>query len=134
MPKKIFIIEDDANLLSSLQAKFSLEGFQVETSSGNVEIQEIINDIKRSRSDYIVLDLILPRVDGFEIIKDLNADEETVDLPIFIFTNLSDQDSRSRGMELGAKYYFIKNDFSVDEFVEKIKKIINNRGKMDNRQ
>ncbi|MFA4833365.1 MAG: response regulator [Patescibacteria group bacterium] len=126
MAKKIFIIEDDANILSSLQAKFSLEGFQVGTSSGNTEISDLLAGIKKFKPDFIILDLILPAVDGFEVIKAIKADEEISFPPIFIFTNLSDEDSRSRSTNLGIKHYFIKSDFNIDEFISKFKKIIAN--------
>ncbi|MDD5071219.1 MAG: response regulator [Patescibacteria group bacterium] len=126
MAKKIFIIEDDVNILSSLQAKFSLEGFQVEANSGNMEIGGLFAEIKKIKPDFIILDLILPAIDGFDIIKAIKADEETSCLPIFIFTNLSDQYSQNLSLKLGAKYYFIKSDFNIDEFVDKVKKIIAN--------
>jgi len=126
MAKRMFIIEDDANVLSSLQAKFSLEGFQVGTSSGNTEIGDLLNEVKRFKPDFIILDLILPVVDGFDVIKSIKADEEVSFLPIFIFTNLSDEDSRSRSTSLGIKHYFIKSDFNIDEFISKVKKIIAN--------
>lgn len=126
MAKKIFIIEDDANILSSLQAKFSLEGFEVGTNSGNMEMEGLLNEIKKFKPNFIILDLILPALDGFDIIKSMKADEEISSLPIFIFTNLSDQDSKNRSLNLGAKYYFIKSDFNIDEFISKFKKIIAN--------
>jgi len=126
MPKKIYIIEDDANVLYSLQAKFSLEGFQVGTNMGNMEIQDLFNEIKKFKPDFIVLDLILPALDGFEVIKSMKADEEISRLPLFIFTNLSDRDSKSRSLDLGVKHYFVKSDFNVDDFVAKTKKIITN--------
>lgn len=130
MNKKILIIEDDANLLYGLQAKFSLAGFNVEINSGNVEITEIMSDIKKFKPDYIILDLLLPKVDGFDILNKLKADKETADLPVFIFTNLSDKDSKEKGVNLNVAHYFIKGDFSIDDFVEKIMKIIKNKEKM----
>jgi len=130
MAKRIFIIEDDANILSGLQAKFSLEGFQIGTSSGNIEIEDLLTGIKKFKPDFLILDLILPIVDGFEVIKAIKADEEISFLPIFIFTNLSDEDSRSRSASLGIKHYFIKSDFNIDEFVSKVKKIIANMEKI----
>ncbi|MDD5291160.1 MAG: response regulator [Patescibacteria group bacterium] len=126
MPKRIYIAEDDANILSSLQAKLSLEGFLVGTSSGNIEVGDLLREIKKFKPDFIILDLILPAVDGFDVIKAIKADEEISLLPIFIFTNLSDEDSRSRSLDLGIKHYFIKNDFNIDEFISKFKKIIAN--------
>ncbi|PIR13636.1 hypothetical protein COV49_01635 [Candidatus Falkowbacteria bacterium CG11_big_fil_rev_8_21_14_0_20_39_10] len=129
MRKKIFIIEDDANICSALQAKFSINGLEVEVNNGNTSIQELIKDIKKFKPDYMILDLILPRMDGFEVARIINQDPDTVDILIFVFTNLTDDDSRARGLELGVKHYFIKNEFNIDEFVEKIQKIIKNKTK-----
>ena len=131
MNKKTFIVEDDANLLYSLQAKFSLVGVEVETNSGNTGISELINDIKKAKSNFIILDLILPKIDGFEILKTIKKDDDLTNLPVFIFSSLGDEDSKSRALELGAKYYFVKNDFNVDEFVDKILKIVNNANKLE---
>jgi len=129
MSKKIFIIEDDANTIASLQAKFSIAGFQIATNSGNMNKQAIINEVKKFKPDYMVLDLILPRVDGFEVLKLLRTDEDTSKSLIFVFTSLSDNDSKSRSLDLGVKSYFAKSDFSVDDFVAKVIKIINNTKK-----
>ena len=127
MPKKIYIVEDDANLLYSLQAKFSAEGFQVRTDTGNGHVLEIINRMKMSLPDFVILDLILPNFDGFDLLGAIKKDKETKNIPVFVFTSLSDQDSKSRGLNLGADYYFVKDDFSIDGFVNKVKKIIENR-------
>ncbi|MFA4941006.1 MAG: response regulator [Patescibacteria group bacterium] len=130
MSKKIYIVEDDANILYSLQAKLSLAGFKVEVNTGNMEIENLMDEIKKAKPDFIILDLILPRIDGFEAVKAIRSDNDISGLPIFIFTNLSDQDTKSRGAALGINYYFIKNDFNVDDFVVKIKKIIENAEKL----
>jgi DNA-binding response OmpR family regulator len=124
MSKKLFITEDDANILSTLQAKFSVDGFQVETNAGTDEAREILKKVKIFKPDFIILDLLLPKTDGFEILKKIKGDNEISKTPVFIFTNLSDADSRARSEALGANYYFIKDDFMVDEFVEKVEKIV----------
>jgi DNA-binding response OmpR family regulator len=129
MSKKIFIIEDDANLLSSLKAKFSIGGFQVETDNGAGTAEEVIKNIKVLNPNFIILDLILPKVDGFSILSKIKSDKDTLNIPVFVFTNLSDEDSKERSKDLGSDYYFIKSNFSVDEFVEKFKKIIINKEK-----
>ncbi len=127
MDKKIFIVEDDANILYGLESHFSSEGFETETSVGDEDIDEIITKIKDFATNYLILDLILPKVDGFEIVKKIKEDDELADLPIFIFTDLSDEDSRARSMKLGVDYYFIKDEFETYEFAEKVVKIINNK-------
>ena len=127
MEKKIFIVEDDAAILYGLESHFSSEGFDTETSIGDEDVEEIVGKIKDFGTEYLILDLILPKVDGFEIVKKIKEDEELADLPIFIFTDLSDEDSKSRSLKMGVDYYFIKEEFETYEFAEKIVKIINNK-------
>lgn len=129
MINKIFIIEDDVNILFSLQAKFRVEGFEIEIDNGNGEnpLVEIISKIKNFQPDMVITDLILPRVSGFEIIKFLKSEGTTKHIPIFVFSNLSDNDSRERGLSLGVDYYAIKNKLSVDDFIESVKKVISNK-------
>ena len=126
MSKKLFIIEDDANILYSLEANFSADGLTVETHEGEEELEEIIDDIIDFRPDYLILDVILPNLDGFEIIKRIKNDAELVELPIFIFSDISDEDSRARTLEIGADYFFPKDEFDTYEFAEKVKKIMAN--------
>lgn len=129
MRKKIFIVEDDANILYALQAKFSLAGFQVEVNCGNIGVEELVNNIKEIKPDFMILDLILPKADGFDLLKAIRKEESLYNLLLFIFTNLSDQDTKGRGLTLGANYYFVKHDFSIDDFVAKVVKIVKNRKK-----
>jgi DNA-binding response OmpR family regulator len=124
---RLFIIEDDANILYGLQAQFSVSGFQVKIDPGSGTVEEILNKIKNFNPDFIVLDLILPRVDGFAVLGAIKADKDIAGSLVFVFTNLSDEDSRVRSRNLGADYYFIKSDFIIDEFVKKVKNIIKNR-------
>jgi len=122
--KKIFIVEDDANLLYGLESQFSADEFEVETATGDEEIEELMDKIKDFEPNYIILDLILPKIDGFEIIKKLKSDDELNDKQIFIFTDLSDEDSRQRSLQLGADYVFFKEEFDTFEFAEKVKRIV----------
>ena len=132
--KKIFIIEDDANLLYGLEAQFTSDDFVVEIATGEEEIEELLEQIKDFDPSYVILDLILPKIDGFEIIKKMKADDELNDKQIFIFTDVSDEDSRQRSLELGADYFFFKEEFDTFEFAEKVKKIIANQEKVDSRE
>lgn len=132
--KKIFIVEDDINLLYNLESHFSVDEYQVSTSQGDEEIEELVNKIKGVLPNYIVLDLILPKQDGFEIIKRIKEDEELNNIPIFIFTDLSDEDSKARSVELGAEYYFLKEELDTFQFAEKVKKIIENQDNMNDNE
>ena len=127
--KKILIIEDDANLLYGLLAKFRVEGFEVITDAG-ADKTEAMEKIKILKPDYIILDIILPRVDGFQMLAEIKADPAISKIPVFIFTNLSDLDSRQKGAALGADFYLIKTELNLDEFVAKFKKIITNKIKL----
>jgi len=127
--QKIFIIEDDANLLYGLESQFSADGFVVETATGEEELEELFDQLKDFDPDYVILDVILPKVDGFEIIKRMKADNELSDKQIFIFTDVSDEDSRQRSLQLGADYFFFKEEFDTFEFAEKVKKIVANQAK-----
>ncbi len=130
MHKKVFIIEDDVNVLYSLQAKLSVEGFTVAVENGNSSVSEVLEKIRDLKPDVIVLDLILPQIDGFQLLGRLKADKELGSIPVFIFTNLSDSDSRRKGMDLGGDYYVIKSQLHLDEFVDKVKKILHNQNKL----
>ena len=129
MGKKIFIIEDNVNILAALKAKLSVLGFEVDTNLGNGNINEIKHNIIKFGPDFIILDLILPEVSGFDILKMIKHDEhiyQHLSTPVFIFADLSDEDIKKRCDTLGADYFFVKNDFNIDEFVTKVKKIMHN--------
>ena len=127
--RKIFIIEDDADLLYGLESQFAADDFEVETSSGEEDLVEVMDSMREFSPSYLILDLILPKIDGFEIIKKIKADDELRELQIFIFTDLSDEDSRQRSLQFGADFVFLKEEFDTYEFSEKIKKIIANQEK-----
>ncbi len=124
---KVYIIEDDADLLYGLEAQFAADEFEVGVSAGEDELEEELEKLRDFSPDYLILDLILPKIDGFEIIRRLKADTELSDLPIFIFTDLSDEDSRQRSLQMGADFVFLKEEFDAYQFAEKVKKIIRNQ-------
>lgn len=127
MPKKILIIEDDANLLYGLQAKLRVEGFITAVDQG-LEFTEPMEKIKAFKPDIIILDIILPKINGFDLLSEIKASRETAKITVFVFTNLSDNDSKERAEKLGASFYLIKTGINLDDFVVKFKKIISNAG------
>lgn len=126
--KKVLIVEDDSLILFGLKAKFSSLGFEAIAVDGTQEIKDIILKIKRDRPDFLILDLILPRIEGFDLLKEIKSEMLGWKMPVFIFSNLVDKESRSRCDNLGADFYFVKTDFNIDEFVEKVIKITDNLG------
>jgi len=127
MSHKIFIIEDDENILYGLQEKFSSDGYEVEMSDADDEMDDLIARIKKSQPDYIILDLLLPKHDGLELLKRLKNDPELSDSQVLIFTDLSDEDSKSRSIGLGANYYFLKSEMDVYSFADKVESIISEK-------
>ena len=85
MKAKMFIIEDDINLLSALQAKLSVLGFEVESHNGAGEITALVEKLLEFKPDYMILDLVLPDIDCFELLKKINGYHSLQNLPIFIF-------------------------------------------------
>lgn len=126
---KIYIIEDDADLLYGLESQFAADEFEVGTSAGEDDLDQELEQLREFSPDYLILDLILPKIDGFDIIKRIKSDNELRDLQIFIFTDLSDEDSRQRSLQLGADYVFLKEEFDAYQFAEKVKKIIINQSR-----
>lgn len=129
--KKVFIVEDDANILYGLEAQLTAADLEVELSEAEEDLEELITEIRDYDPDYIILDLILPKIDGFEVVKRIKEDDELREKEIFIFTDLSDEDSRSRSLELGADYFFFKEEFDTFEFAEKVIKIIGNQSRKE---
>lgn len=127
--KKVLLIEDDVNLLYGLQAKLRVEGFKIITDQGLNRI-ETLEKITVFKPDYIILDIILPQINGFDLLKEMKGRREICQIPVFIFTNLSDSDSRQQAQKFGAEIYLVKADLNIDEFVAKFKKIIANKEKI----
>ena len=129
MSKRLFIIEDDTNILYALEAQFAAEEFIVETSDGEEDPEELFKRMQKFSPDFIVLDVILPTTDGFDVLKRIKEDDELNEARVFVFTDISDEDNKHRSLEMGADYFFFKEDFDTYEFVEKVKKIVTNTSK-----
>jgi Response regulators consisting of a CheY-like receiver domain and a winged-helix DNA-binding domain len=114
----ILIVEDDKFLLKLLETKLQKEGFGVQTAENGVQAIEIL---KTSRPTLILLDLILPEKNGFEVLAEIKASPETHDIPVLIISNLGQDTDIARGKELGALEYFVKSDISVNDLVKHIR-------------
>jgi DNA-binding response OmpR family regulator len=119
--KKILVVEDDKFLRELIIQKLLGEGYQtVEAVDG----EEGVTKIKSEQPDLVLLDIILPGIDGFEVLKKTKEDDATKNIPIIILSNLGQQDDTDKGIELGAKDYLIKAEFTPGEIIEKIKAIL----------
>ncbi|OHA62542.1 MAG: hypothetical protein A3E07_00310 [Candidatus Wildermuthbacteria bacterium RIFCSPHIGHO2_12_FULL_45_9] len=115
--KKILIIEDDKFLRELIVQKLGKEGYEiVEAAEG----EDGLKKLRESNPDLVLLDLILPGIDGFEVLKQAKADTQTASTPVIILSNLGQKDDVDKGLELGAIDYLIKAHFTPGEIVEKI--------------
>lgn len=121
MPRKILIIEDDKFLRELITRKLTSEGYQtIEAADG----EEGVRMTKSEKPDLVLLDLILPGIDGFEALTRIRKEEETVNVPVVILSNLGQKEDIEKGLKLGATDYLIKAHFSPGEIIEKVSSIL----------
>ncbi len=118
---KILIIEDESALLEVLRDKFVKSGFEVKTEKdGDIDIKSI----REFFPDMILLDLILPKRSGFEVLEELKNDPETKPIPVIVLSNLDEDDDIKKALFVGAVDYFTKTQHPINEVVEKVKDYI----------
>jgi CheY-like chemotaxis protein len=121
-PKKILLIEDDKFLRELIVKKLVKEGFIVlEANDG----EEGLTKISQEKPDLVLLDLILPGVDGFELLQKAQEDPFIKNVPIIVLSNLGQKEDIDRCMKSGAVDYLIKAHLTPIEIVEKVKKALN---------
>lgn len=118
---KILIIEDDRYISKMYQLKLSLEGYEVQVAENG---REGVDRVKEFMPDIILLDILMPELDGFEVLKIVKGDEATKDIPVLIMSNLGQEDHVEKGMKLGAIGYIVKSQYTPSKVVEKIKSVI----------
>lgn len=117
--KKVMVIDDEPAIHKLLQTILEHEGFQI---MGLEERKETRETVTKRKPDVIILDIMMPEVDGFQILKMLKEDEETKDIPVLILTVRSLQEDREKAMALGADLYMTK-PFQPAELVEAVKSL-----------
>lgn len=118
---KILVVEDDKFLRDLLVRKLNEEHFNLEIA---IDGSEAINKINDWMPDLILLDLIIPGVDGFEVLKRIKEAPATSKIPVVILSNLGQQEEVERGLSLGAADYLVKAHLTPGEIIDKIKDIL----------
>ena len=120
----ILLVEDDTFISGMYQTKLAMLGYTVRVAAdgetGWAELQKEVPDI-------VLLDIVLPKKDGFEILGDIRSSEKLKNLPVVLLTNLGQKPDVQKGLELGADDYIIKAHFTPSEVVEKIEKMLAKR-------
>jgi len=119
--KKILFIEDEEALQKTLGEVLKQEGFEVVSAFDG---EAGLNLVKSAKPDLILLDLIMPKMTGFEVLTKLKADEETKNIPVIVLTNLESIGDVGKAIEAGATTYLVKAQYSLDEVLEKVKKAL----------
>lgn len=118
---KILIVEDEEVLASVMAEKFEKAGFSTRIAVDGEQALILVNSFKPS---IIALDLMLPKVDGFDFLKRIKEDNSLKDIPVVIMSNLSDDDDIKKALNMGAVDYFVKANHPINEIVEKIKAVL----------
>ncbi len=120
---KVLIIDDEQGVLKMYGQYFKMSGIEpIVAIDGKTGIQKA----KEEKPDVILLDIIMPRYNGLDVLKDLKTDEQTKNIPIYLLTNLPEESSGQKAKELGANGYLVKAKYEPKMLVDLVKKVINN--------
>lgn len=119
--KKILFIEDESALQKSVTEILKKEGYETISAFDG---ESGLKSAKEKKPDLILLDLILPKLDGFSVLEKLKEDKETKEIPVIVLTNLEDVKDVGRALELGATTYLVKAQYNLEEVLEKIKQVL----------
>lgn len=116
--KKILIVEDDPMLVEIYSKKFLSDGFDTDTANSGAEAEK---KVKANKFDLVLLDLVLPEADGFEVLKKIKEDSSLSETKVVVFSNLSQEEDKEKAATLGADDFLTKSDYTPGEIVEHVK-------------
>ena len=122
---KILVVEDEAVLQRALADMLAETEFEVAQATDG---EQAIEKAHSEKPDLILLDLILPKKHGLEVLQALKTDDATKHIPVIILTNLEDKDDISRALELGAKTYLVKANYDMKEVIAKVREALPRAG------
>ena len=119
--KKILFVEDEPTLQKAVSEILTQEGFKI---FGALDGEAGLELIKKERPDLVLLDLILPKKDGFEVLKEMKEDQGLKEIPVIVLTNLEGMGDVEKALSLGATTYLVKANYELDDVVKRIKQIL----------
>lgn len=123
--KRILFIEDESAIQKTFGEVLSQEGYEIISAlDGEIGLRLANPPAGGKKPDLILLDLILPKMNGFDVLKHLKEDQETKNIPVIILTNLEGIKDVDTVLQMGAKTYLVKTQYTLEEVVEKIKKTL----------
>lgn len=118
MSKVILIVEDELSMQRALKNKLEQEGFQVTAASDG---EQALAALHAQLPDLVLLDLIMPKLDGISVLRDMKKDEKLRNVPVVILTNLSTGDKVAEAMQLGTFDFLVKANYSLEDVLRKVK-------------
>ncbi|MEA3464297.1 MAG: response regulator [Patescibacteria group bacterium] len=118
---RILLIEDDSFLLSMYATQFELENFNVITAENG---EKGLKLAKKEIPEIILLDIMLPEMNGFDVLKELKLNKATSQIPVILLTNLSQKSEIEQGLAMNVEGYLIKAHFMPSEVVDKVKQVL----------
>jgi DNA-binding response OmpR family regulator len=118
MSKTILIVEDELSMQRALKNKLEQEGFKVETAADGAQALE---SLRAQTPDLVLLDLIMPKLDGISVLREMKKDEGLRNIPVIILTNLSTGDKVAEAMQLGTFDFLVKANYSLEDVLRKVK-------------
>ncbi|HAT73937.1 MAG: Response regulator receiver protein [Candidatus Moranbacteria bacterium GW2011_GWF2_36_839] len=115
--KKILIIEDEETLQRALTQYLEEENFEV---FGAMDGEKGVEMVKKEKPDLVLLDIILPKKDGFKVLEEIKQDETTKNIPVILLTNLESIDDIQKAFDKGATTYLVKSEYKLEDVVKKI--------------
>lgn len=119
--KSILLVEDDPFLIDIYTTKLKEVGYSVDVADDG---EEALNKIKEQKPDLILLDIVLPSINGWEILRRIKKDEELKNLKVIILSNLAEKEEVEKGMNCGAEKYLVKAHYTPTEVIKEITKIL----------
>jgi CheY-like chemotaxis protein len=123
MAKKILLVEDEEIMIDLLQKKLSREGYEVFVARDGEEGLKKMREMD-PKPDLILLDIIMPKMGGFEVMEEMAKDEKLKNIPVIVISNSGQPVELDRAKKLGARDWLIKTEFDPNEVLEKVKKQI----------
>ncbi|MEA2113458.1 MAG: response regulator [Patescibacteria group bacterium] len=120
--KKILFIEDEPTLQKTVSQFLENEGYEIKSA---IDGKLGVKAAGEFRPDLILLDLILPKMNGFEVLKELKENASTKNIPVIVLTNLEGSADVEKAISLGAKNYLVKANYELGEIAKKIKETLN---------
>lgn len=118
---KILIAEDDKFLSNAYRVKLVKEGFDIKIAADGREVLQFLTEFS---PDVIILDLVMPGMDGFAVLQEMKKNDVYKNIPVIVASNLGQKEDLERAKALGAVDYVIKNDLSMSELIAKIRAIL----------